>query len=180
MYMCIPLRTGGGFKRYSIRARSRILLGVAQLHPTGKCLALKQLMRILTEAGVTSRADIILYTVTGDSTVRIFMPVLDSPDHLQLHASLDLHSFGISRGLELAPRICWLNREAVAAALNKDFERSLEGTPQEIEEEEARRSRLKHIVDEGWDLFALVSSDGTVIVRAITVCVLPFSITGTT
>lgn len=153
-----------------------MLLGVAQPRPTGKYLALKKLIRILTEVDVISRTDTILYTVTTDSTVRIFMPVLDSPDHLQLHASLDLHSFGISRGLELAPRICWLNRDAVAAALNKDLERPLEGTPQEIEEEEARRSRLKHIVDEGWDLFALVSGDGTVVVRAITVCVLLFSL----
>ena len=154
------------------------MLGAAQPHPTGKYSTHEHLMRMLTEAGVTSRTDTILYTVTADSTVRIFMPVLDSPDHLQLHASLDLQSFGVSRGLESAPRICWLDRDAVAAALNKDFERTLDGTPEEAEEEEARRSRLKHIVDEGWDLFALVSSDGTVVVRAVTVCVLFFFLLG--
>lgn len=132
-------------------------------------------MRMLTEAGITFRTDTILYTVTADSTIRIFMPVLDSPDHLQLHASLDLHSFEISRGLGSTPRICWLDRDAIATALNKGFERPVEGTPEEVEEEEARRSRLKHIVDEGWDLFASVSNNGTVVVRAITVCNLLFS-----
>lgn len=116
----------------------------------------------------SNRTDTILYTVTADSTIRIFVPVLDSPDHLQLHASLDLHSFEISRGLGSTPRICWLDRDAIATALNKGFERPVEGTPEEVEEEEARRSRLKHIVDEGWDLFASVSNNGTVVVRAIT------------
>jgi hypothetical protein len=124
---------------------------------------------LLTEADEKSSSDTILYTVTADSTVRIFMPVLDSPDHLQLHASLDLHAFGISRNLGVAPRICWLDRDAVMAALNKGFEQSFEGSPQDQEEESARRSRLKSIVDEGWDLFAVATGDGTVVIRAVTV-----------
>ncbi|KAG9128028.1 regulator of (H+)-ATPase in vacuolar membrane [Ceratobasidium sp. 392] len=114
------------------------------------------------------RSEIILYTITVDSTVRIFVPVLDSPDHLQLHASIDLHAFSISRDVGIVSKICWLDRNAVAAALNDDCQKVLEGTPQDQEEESARRNRLKVIVDEGWDLFAVVTGDGTVVVRAVT------------
>lgn len=113
-------------------------------------------------------SDIILYTVTEDSTVRIFMPVLDSPDYLQLHASLDLHSFGVPRSIGVVSKICWLDRDAVTEALNRDFERPLEGPAEQVEEEDARRSRLKCIVDEAWDLFAVVTQEGSVIARAIT------------
>ncbi|KAG9100994.1 regulator of (H+)-ATPase in vacuolar membrane [Ceratobasidium sp. 370] len=113
-------------------------------------------------------SDVVLYTITVDSTVRIFMPVLDSPDHLQLHASIDLYAFGVPRNVGISSRICWLDRDAVAAALNKNFEKVLEGTPEDQEEESAQRNRLKAIVDEGWDLFAVVTGDGTVIVRAVT------------
>ena len=37
-----------------------------------------------------SRDDLILYTITSDATLRIFLPVLDAPQRLQLHASLDV------------------------------------------------------------------------------------------
>lgn len=124
---------------------------------------------MLTEVGNMHSSDIILYTVTEDSTVRVFMPVLDSPDYLQLHASLDLHSFGVPRSVGVVSRICWLDRDAIAAALNRDFERPPEGSAEQVEEEGARRSRLKCIVDEGWDLFAVVTREGSVIARAITV-----------
>ncbi|KAG8694259.1 regulator of (H+)-ATPase in vacuolar membrane, partial [Ceratobasidium sp. 394] len=113
-------------------------------------------------------SDVVLFTITVDSTVRIFLPVLDSPDHLQLHASVDSHAFGVPRNVGIASRICWLDRDAVAAALSKNFEKILEGAPENQEEETARRNRLKTIVDEGWDLFAVVTGDGTVIVRAVT------------
>jgi hypothetical protein len=96
------------------------------------------------------------------------MPVLDSPDHLQLHASLDLHSFGVPG---IVSRICWLDRDAVAQALHKALERPLEDSSQDMDEENARRTRLKSIVDEGWDLFGVVTHDGTVILRAITVSI---------
>ncbi|KAG8734925.1 regulator of (H+)-ATPase in vacuolar membrane [Ceratobasidium sp. 428] len=115
------------------------------------------------------RSEIILYTITVDSTVRIFIPVLDSPDHLQLHASIDLHAFGVPRDVGIVSAICWLDRNAVAMALNSGFEKVLEGSSQDQEEENARRGRLKTIVDEGWDLFAIVTGDGTVVVRAVTV-----------
>ncbi|CAE6416915.1 unnamed protein product [Rhizoctonia solani] len=113
----------------------------------------------------SNRSDIILYTITADHTVRIYMPVLDSPEHLQLHASLDLHSFGVSG---IVSKICLLDREAVMDSLHKAMDRHIEGLPQQVEEESARRDRLKCIVDEGWDLFAVVTQDGAVTVRAIT------------
>ncbi|KAF8593308.1 hypothetical protein BDV93DRAFT_612287 [Ceratobasidium sp. AG-I] len=170
---CSKLEISPGLMRLACIQQGKHHVYVYSLENRRKLQTIKHPCQVINIAwrGSTSsnRTDTILYTVTADSTVRIFMPVLDSPDHLQLHASLDLHSFGISRGLQSASRICWLDRDAVAAALNKGFDRPLDGTPEEVEEEEARRSRLKHIVDEGWDLFALVSSDGTVVVRAITI-----------
>ncbi|KAF8756045.1 RAVE protein 1 C terminal [Rhizoctonia solani] len=108
-----------------------------------------QVEEISWRAPNSNRSDTILYTVTADYTVRIYMPVLDSADHLQLHASLDLP-------------------DAVVDSLGKAMERPIEGSPQEEEEEKARRTRLKSIIDEGWDLFAVVTQDGTVVVRAIT------------
>ncbi|ELU39867.1 WD repeat-containing protein [Rhizoctonia solani AG-1 IA] len=112
----------------------------------------------------SNRSDTILYTITADYTVRIYMPVLDSADHLQLHASLDLYSFGVSG---IISRICLLDLDAVVDSLGKAMERPIEGSPQEEEEEKARRTRLKSIIDEGWDLFAVVTQDGTVVVRNI-------------
>ncbi|KAL5639258.1 hypothetical protein ACGC1H_006687 [Rhizoctonia solani] len=93
------------------------------------------------------------------------MPVLDSAEHLQLHAALDLYSFGVS---SIISRICLFDRGAVVDSLCKAMDRPIEGSPQVVEEEKARRARLKCIVDEGWDLFAVVTQDGTVVVRAIT------------
>ncbi|KAG8690966.1 regulator of (H+)-ATPase in vacuolar membrane [Ceratobasidium sp. 423] len=93
------------------------------------------------------------------------MPVLDSPEHLQLHASLDLYSFGVSG---IISKICLLDRDAVMDSLHKAMDRPIEGLPQQVEEESARRDRLKCISDEGWDLFAVVTQDGAVAVRAIT------------
>ncbi|KAH7334362.1 RAVE protein 1 C terminal-domain-containing protein [Rhizoctonia solani] len=113
----------------------------------------------------SNRSDTILYTFTADHTVRIYMPVLDSAEHLQLHASLDLHSFGVSHVIS---KICLLDRDSVMASLRKSMERPIEGSSQEVEEENARRAQLKCIVDEGWDLFAVVTQDGSVAVRAIT------------
>ncbi|CAE6540684.1 unnamed protein product [Rhizoctonia solani] len=113
----------------------------------------------------SNRSDTILYTVTADYTLRIYMPVLDSAEHLQLHASLDLYSFGAS---SVVSRICLLDRDAVVYSLRKAMDRLIEGSPQDVEEESARRARLKCIIDEGWDLFAVVTRDGTVAVRAIT------------
>ncbi|QRW12028.1 WD repeat-containing protein [Ceratobasidium sp. AG-Ba] len=96
------------------------------------------------------------------------MSVLDSPDHLKLHTSVDFHSFGVPRSVGISSRICWMDRDAVIAALNKNFERPLEGSLDQQDEEKARRDRLRTIVNEGWDLFAIVSGDGTVVVRAVT------------
>ncbi|KEP50346.1 RAVE protein 1 carboxy-terminal protein [Rhizoctonia solani 123E] len=113
----------------------------------------------------SNRSDTILYTVTVDHTVRIYMPVLDSAEHLQLHAALDLYSFGVSG---IISRICLFDRGAVVDSLCKAMDRPAEGSPQVVEEEKARRARLRCIIDEGWDLFAVVTQDGTVVVRAIT------------
>jgi hypothetical protein len=121
---------------------------------------------VLTEVGNEYRSDTILYTMTTDCTVRIYMPVLDSAEHLQLHASLDLYSFGVPG---IVSGICLLDRDVIIDSMRKAMEWPIEGSSQHAEEERARRTRLKCIVDEGWDLFAVVTQDGTVVIRAITV-----------
>ncbi|CAE6472515.1 unnamed protein product [Rhizoctonia solani] len=152
---CIP-KNAHQVYIYSLESRRRI-----------QCIPhMCQVEEISWRGSTTSnRSDTILYTITADYTVRIYMPVLDSADHLQLHASLDLYSFGVSG---IISRICLLDLDAVVDSLGKAMERPIEGSPQEEEEEKARRTRLKSIIDEGWDLFAVVTQDGTVVVRAIT------------
>ncbi|KAJ7654974.1 RAVE protein 1 C terminal-domain-containing protein [Mycena polygramma] len=101
----------------------------------------------------SSRDDLILYTITSDSTLRIFLPVLDSPQYLQLHASLDLSSsipFTIASKLSTNSNVFWLDREI-----------------NETDSDHARSRRLQEIKDEGWDLFLRVLEDGSAVVTAV-------------
>ncbi|KAF8641123.1 hypothetical protein AX17_000765 [Amanita inopinata Kibby_2008] len=113
----------------------------------------------------SSRDDLILYTVSLDSTLRIFMPVLDLPYHLQLHASLDPFScLPFSLASKYAnpsdSMIFWLDREIVGQALKS----TLDKLPHK---EDARSRRIRDILDEGWDLFFRILSDGSIVVTAI-------------
>ncbi|KAF5384978.1 hypothetical protein D9615_001393 [Tricholomella constricta] len=113
----------------------------------------------------TSRDDLILYTVTNDSTIRIFLPVLDSPQNLQLHASLDLFSsfpFSIASNhlWQLPSTAFWLDREVVGNALKEILK-------QRIEQDDARGRRIKEILEERWDLFLRVLGDGSIVVTAV-------------
>ncbi|KAG5715648.1 Regulator of V-ATPase in vacuolar membrane protein 1 [Termitomyces sp. T112] len=112
-----------------------------------------------------SRDDLILYTVTDDATIRIFLPVLDSPQQLQLHASLDIFSSlpfsAASHHLnQTASTAFWLDREVVENALNE----TLKKWP---DQDNARLRRIKDIKDERWDLFLRVLGDGSVVVSAV-------------
>ncbi|KAG6911550.1 hypothetical protein DXG01_011852 [Tephrocybe rancida] len=112
-----------------------------------------------------TRDDLILYTVTDDSTIRIFLPVLDSPQHLQLHASLDIFStlpFSIaSHHLnQTASTAFWLASDTVGNALNE----TLKSWP---DQDNARARRIKEIKDERWDIFLRVLGDGSVVVSAV-------------
>jgi hypothetical protein len=116
--------------------------------------------------------DLILYSVTSDATLRIFLPVLDSPQYLQLHASLDLFSsipFIIASKLSTNSAVFWLDREiignSIAAALKN-----------ETDSDHARIRRLQEIKDEGWDLFLRVLEDGSAVVTAVAVRLCPSSV----
>ncbi|KAF9015532.1 RAVE protein 1 C terminal-domain-containing protein [Cyathus striatus] len=112
----------------------------------------------------SSRDDLILYTVTSDSTLRIFLPVLDSPDHLQLHASLDLFSslpYSVTSSyLTPSSSIFWLDREIVGNVLDNVLK-------QHIDQNDAKGRRIAEIKQEGWDLFLRIIDDGSVVVTAI-------------
>ncbi|KAJ6621584.1 RAVE protein 1 C terminal-domain-containing protein [Mycena sp. CBHHK59/15] len=111
----------------------------------------------------SSRDDLILYTVTSDSTLRIFLPVLDSPQHLQLHASLDLFSsipFSISSKISTNFSVFWLDREIIGNSISATLK-------DKNEPENAQIRRLQEIKDEGWDLFLRVLEDGSAVVTAV-------------
>ncbi|KAF8213200.1 WD repeat-containing protein [Mycena galopus ATCC 62051] len=112
----------------------------------------------------SSRDDLILYTITSDSTLRIFLSVLDSPQYLQLHASLDLFSsipFSISSSLSTTDSsVFWLDREIVSDCISNTLK-------DETDSEHARFRRLQEIKEEGWDLFLRVIQDGSAVVTAV-------------
>ncbi|KAL4242218.1 hypothetical protein ABKN59_001911 [Abortiporus biennis] len=114
-------------------------------------------------SGATSRDDSILYTVTMDATLRIFLPVIDAPQHVQLHASLDIYSalpFSVaSQATESS--VFWLDREVISNVLTAALKRPIDSG------EESRRRRIQEIQDEGWDLFLRVLSDGSLVVQAV-------------
>ena len=109
--------------------------------------------------------DPILYTITADATLRIFMPVLDAPQHLQLHSALDTFSslpFSVARR-QISSAVFWLDREIMNAAL-----KSVLSNPA-LAEEDARQRRVREISEEGWDVFLRVLGDGSLVVQAVAV-----------
>ncbi len=111
------------------------------------------------------RDDPILYTITSDATLRIFMPVLDAPQYLQLHTALDAFSalpLSIASTLSHSS-VFWLDREVMRAALKLLLADTQQG------EEDARRRRVREIAEEGWDLFLRVLGDGSLVVQAVAV-----------
>ena len=107
--------------------------------------------------------DLILYTITSDSTLRIYFPVLDSPRHLQLHASLDLFSSS-SLGQSRPSSIFWLDRDVLDGVLANILKIN-------SDQEDGRSRRVREIKDEAWDLFLRLTGDGSIIVSAVTVSV---------
>ena len=107
-----------------------------------------------------------LYTITSDATLRVFLPVLDAPQHLQLHASVDIYSavpFSIASQIT-SSKVFWLGREIMSQALAETLKNLGH------EHEEGRLQRIREIKEENWDLFLRVLSDGSVIVQAVAVC----------
>ncbi len=114
--------------------------------------------------------DFILYTITSDATLRIFLPVLDAPQHVQLHTALDIFSavpFSVASKVDES-RMFWLNREVISHALSQVIS-SLDPT-----DEDARSRRVREIKSESWDLFLRVLKDGSLIVQAVAVRLPPY------
>lgn len=105
-----------------------------------------------------------LYTITADSTLRIFMPVLDSQKYLQLHGAIDVPFTPNSKKNDVSS-VFWIDRKVVGDALKKVLEET-------HEEEDAQRRRAREIIEEGWDLFLRVMGDGSVLVTAVAVSAL--------
>lgn len=116
---------------------------------------------------MNDRDDLILYTVTSDATLRVFLPVLDAPQHLQLHASVDIFSaVPFSFASQIASsRVFWLGREIMSDALTAAL--SSAGH----DNEDGRCKRVREIKEENWDLFLRVLSDGSLVVQAVAVCI---------
>ncbi|KAF9029279.1 WD repeat-containing protein [Hymenopellis radicata] len=104
-----------------------------------------------------SSDNLILYTVTSDSTLRVFFPVLDSPQHLQLHASIDLFSASIPTPDPRPSTVFIMDREVIGRAFENIS----------AEQDTARTRRIQEIKEEGWDLFLRVLGDGSVVVTAL-------------
>jgi len=112
--------------------------------------------------------------MTSDNVTRIFMPVIDAPSHLQLHASVDRWSFQIgdpepSRDehddeADIETPIFWLDR---AAFLSGDVHHHEAHNSPDLEE--SRRRKLKEFADDDWELFAYITKNGSFVVRALTV-----------
>ena len=108
-----------------------------------------------------------LYTITSDATLRIFLPVLDSPQHVQLHASLDVFSalpFSIASQVK-SSHIFSLSRGVMFDALKAALETTGD------EDEDARSIRVRDIRAESWDLFLRVLGDGSLVVQAVAVSI---------
>ncbi|KAI0963718.1 hypothetical protein AcW1_000718 [Taiwanofungus camphoratus] len=111
----------------------------------------------------SSRDDPILYTTTTDGTLRVFLPVLDAPQHVQLHAALDASS-ALPLSSSLPSSACTssifpLDRDVVLAVLRNPDSRSAE--------DDARSRRVREIAEEEWDLFLRVLSDGSLVIQAV-------------
>jgi len=110
-----------------------------------------------------------LYTITTDGTVRVFLPVLDQPNYLQLHGALDAYSslplsFHPSLSKSSTPSMGFiLDREVMCTA----FTRILKGCDEN--NDDSSLHRLREIQEEGWDLFLHVHEDKSLVVGAVAV-----------
>jgi hypothetical protein len=113
---------------------------------------------------VSSRDDLIFYTITSDTTLRLFLPVLDAPEYMQLHAAIDLFSsLPYSAGKQvnsLASSVFWLDR----ITIEKVFVKILADRNQA---DDAQIRKIREIKEEGWDLFLRILADGSVVVTAV-------------
>lgn len=113
----------------------------------------------------------VLYTVTCDATLRIFIPVLDSPQFLQLHATLDLSSSvpSLPPSQKIgsnSPDVFSLSREVLRGVLSTVLADSSDA-------DDPKLRRLQEICDGEWDMFLQVFPDRSLTIRAVTASTLP-------
>ena len=113
----------------------------------------------------------ILYTVTCDATLHIFIPVLDSPQYMQLHATLDLSpsvpSFLPSRTTGgISSNVFYLGREMFRSVLKTLLTGASDAN-------DTKLRRFQEICDGEWDMFMQVFSDGSLTIRAVAASTLP-------
>lgn len=113
-----------------------------------------------------SSDDLILYTITSDSTLRIYFPVLDSPQYLQLHAAIDLYSSTspslATASVRTSSAVFWLDRQVISQTLEKLLN-------QDSDPDDVKTRTLRDIQEEGWDLFLRVIEDGSLVLTAVAV-----------
>ncbi|KAG8835972.1 regulator of (H+)-ATPase in vacuolar membrane [Serendipita sp. 399] len=125
----------------------------------------RPLINISWRSPPSNKEEYILYTTTSDSALRIFLPVLDTPRHLQLHATIDPYSF--------LPSSLATNKGSPVMALHRDSLRAVIGNalrePRDKRTSfgESQRRRLTEVYEEGWDLFARILDDGSIVVQAV-------------
>ncbi|KAF8320625.1 RAVE protein 1 C terminal-domain-containing protein [Cantharellus anzutake] len=118
-----------------------------------------------------------LYTFTSDSVLRVFAPVIDVPNRLQLQAALDRWCFtdddgygygdteeqSLSQsGTRDVPFIFPLDRDVLCRVLPP-----MGAEPMVAEEEKGGLRKLKELAEDDWELFGFVSLDGTLTVKAL-------------
>ncbi|GJJ09914.1 hypothetical protein Clacol_004138 [Clathrus columnatus] len=117
-----------------------------------------------------SRPDLTLYTLTSDSVVRVFHPVLDAPQRLELHCTLDSRLFlpsPLASNID-GSLIFPLDRQVLLSSIATMTQN---GDAKEVSyafEKEAQPSkRLEIIKNEEWDLFLRILKDGSILIRGI-------------
>jgi hypothetical protein len=114
-----------------------------------------------------TRDSLVLYTVTCDAALRIFIPVLDSPQYLQLHATVDLCSSMPSQPLSRQAEkpisgVFYLNRDVFSSVLTAVLTNMSDN-------DDAKIRRIKDIRDGGWDMFMHILPNGSLSIRALAV-----------
>lgn len=127
---------------------------------------------------ISFREEACLYTLTTDSVLRVFKPVIDAPNRLQLHASLDRWSF-IPDYLQLTededsdqesfqPQpIFSLDRDVLCKTLPLSHYDEDDAFMSEVDQ--GRMRKLKELAEEDWELFGYILKDGSLVVRALAV-----------
>ncbi|KAI0305003.1 RAVE protein 1 C terminal-domain-containing protein [Russula brevipes] len=113
----------------------------------------------------SSRDGPVLYTVACDASLRIFIPVLDSPQYMQLHATLDLFlptppSLQSPETGRLPSNVFHIDRELFRGVLTAVLTDASDAN-------DGKLRRLQDIYDGGWDTFMQVHPDGSLTIQAV-------------